>query len=74
MEIIRHTTGRSAGRISVLNTLETMRINDVWKVLPGEVSLSTVQTTCSEYGKLHGKQFTVSLVENEGKITITRKQ
>lgn len=74
MEIIRHTTGRSSGCISVLNTIETMEIHDIWVADPEEVKISTVYTTCSEYGALTGKQFKISLVENKGKITITRIQ
>jgi hypothetical protein len=50
-----------------------MEIHDIWVADPEEVKISTVYTTCSEYGALTGKQFTVSLVENEGKVTITRK-
>jgi len=73
MEIIRHTTGRSSGCISVLNTIETMQVGDVWIADPAEVKISTVYTTCSEYSLLHGKQFNVSTKENEGKVTITRK-
>lgn len=74
MEIIRHTSGKATGRISILKTIETMRIGEIWVADPSDVVISTVQVTCSEYGKLHNKQFTVSLVENEGKVTITRKQ
>jgi len=73
MEIIRHTTGKATGRISVLKTIETMSPGEIWVADPEDVTISTVQVTCSEYGKLHGRQFTVSLVENDGKVTITRK-
>ena len=72
MEIIRHTTGRASGSISVLNTIETMREGDTWVADLTEVKSSTVYSTCSEYGSMHGKQFRVSMKENEGKITITR--
>lgn len=74
MEIIRHTSGKATGRISILKTIETMRIGEVWIADLADVVTSTVQVTCSEYGKLNNKQFSVSLVENEGKITVTRKQ
>ena len=74
MEIIKHTSGKASGRISILNTIETMHVGDIWICDPGDIVLNSAKVTCSEYGKLHGKQFTVSLVENEGKITITRKQ
>lgn len=73
MEIVRHTTGRSAGCISVLNTIETMKVGDVWVADPAEVKLSTIYTTCSEYSLLHNVALTVSTVENPGRITITRK-
>ena len=73
MEIVRHTTGRTAGAISVLNTIETMQVGDVWIADPAEVRISTVYTTCSEFSVLHNVAFSVSLKEHEGKITITRK-
>ena len=72
MEIIKHTTGRGAGSISVLNTIETMRVNDVWIADPAEVNTNTVYNTCSKYGELAGVVFRVSMKENEGKITIRR--
>lgn len=72
MEIIRHTTGRSAGNISVLNTMETMHVGDIWVADPTEVNPRTVYVTCSEFNSLYGKQFTVSTKTNEGKLTITR--
>ena len=74
MEIITHTSGKATGRISVLKTIETMAIGDIWVADPADVVTSTVQVACSEYGKLYNKLFKVSLVENPGKITITRKR
>ena len=73
MQIITHTTGKATGRICIIRTIETMQIGEVWIADPSEVVTSTVQATCSAYGSITGRQFTISLVENPGKITITRK-
>lgn len=46
MEVIKYETGRNAGSISVLRTLNTMAPGDTWAVQEGQVDLSYVHTAC----------------------------
>lgn len=73
MQIIRHTTGKNIGQISVLNTIETMDPDEIWEASSEEVKLGYVQVCCSRYGAETGKTFWVSSPkEANGKITIKR--
>ena len=73
MEIIKHNTGKDAGRISVLRTIATMAPGESWAVEEGLVVLEYVRNACSRYGHLSGKTYTVSSPrENAGVIEITR--
>lgn len=73
MEIIKHTTGRNIGQISVLNTIATMAVGEEWKTTREEVKLSYAQVCCSKYGAETGKHFQVSCPkESNGVITIKR--
>lgn len=73
MEIIRHNTGRDAGRISVLHTIATMQPGETWAVEEGLVVLEYARNACSRYGHIAGRIFTVSSPRaNAGMIEITR--
>ena len=73
MEIIKHTTGRNIGQISVLNTIATMNVGEEWKTSREEVKLGYAQVCCSKYGAETGKHFQVSCPkESNGVITIKR--
>ena len=73
MEIIRHNTGKDAGRISVLHTLHTMEVGETWNAPETEVVLEYARNACSRYGHISGKTFTVSSPRaNAGMIEITR--
>lgn len=74
MQIIKHTTGKEAGRICVLRTLASMEPGEVWTTHENEVLLSYVHSCCSRYGRLAKRSYSVSApAEAEGAITITRK-
>lgn len=73
MEIIKHTTGKAIGQISVRNTIATMAVGEEWKTTREEVKLSYAQVCCSKYGAETGKHFQVSCPkESNGVITIKR--
>ena len=73
MEIIKHTTGRNIGQISVLNTIATRAVGEEWKTTREEVKLSYAQVCCSKYGAESGKLFWVSSPKDaNGEITIKR--
>jgi hypothetical protein len=73
MEIIKHNTGKDAGRISVLHTIATMEVGEIWPVEDGLVVREYVRNACSRYSHITGKSFTVNAPrENAGIIEITR--
>lgn len=72
MEIIRHTTGKAIGQISVLNTIATMERDEEWHASPDEIKLGYAQVCCSKYGADTGKQFHVSAPRGSQEITIKR--
>ncbi len=73
MEIIKHTTGKAIGQISVLNTIQTMEVGEEWLTNKEEVKLTYAQVCCSKYGTDTGKLFQVSSPkEANGQIKITR--
>ena len=73
MEIIRHNTGRDAGRISVLHTIATMQPGETWAVEEGLVVLEYARNACSRYGHISEKTFTVNAPKDrDGVILITR--
>lgn len=75
MEIIYHTTGSHRGAISVLNTIATMEVGEVWTTHVSEVQLPYVQVCCSRYGFLRGKRFTVQASRAlDGQIIVTRTE
>jgi hypothetical protein len=73
MKIIKHNTGKDAGRISVLHTIASMDPGETWAVEDGLVVLDYVRNACSRYGRLSGRTYTVSSPRaNAGMIEITR--
>ena len=73
MEIIKHTSGKAIGQISVRNTIATMERGEEWTAEPGDIKLGYAQVCCSQYGAETGKQFHVSSPkEANGRITIKR--
>ena len=73
MEIIKHNTGKDAGRISVLHTIASMDPGETWAVEDGLVVLDYVRNACSRYGRLSDRTYTVSSPRaNAGMIEITR--
>lgn len=73
MEIIKHTTGKDRGQISVSNTIATMDVGEVWTVSEGVVVKEYVRNACSRYGRQDGKIYKVSAPKQQrGIITITR--
>lgn len=73
MQIIKHTSGKAIGRISVLRSIATMEVGEAWTIAPDETTLPYAQTCCSKYGSMAGKQFHVSSTkEAAGLITIKR--
>ena len=73
MQIIRHTTGKNIGQISVLNTIDTMDVDEVWETSTDEVKLGYAQVCCSRHAATTGKLVWVSSPKDaNGKITIKR--
>lgn len=73
MEIIKHTSGRAIGRVSVLHTISTMDVNETWETNQEDVKLTNAQVCCSKYGAATGKRFWVSSPkEANGQIIIKR--
>jgi len=73
MEVIKHNTGKDAGRVSVLHTIATMAVGETWAVEDGLVVREYARNACSRYGHISGKAFTVNAPrENAGLIEITR--
>lgn len=73
MEVIKHTSGKTIGSISVRNTLETMKVGDSWTTSQEEINLGYAQSCASKYGAETGKQFHISAPkELEEKIIIRR--
>ena len=73
MEIIKHNTGKDAGRISVLHTIASMDPGETWAVEDGLVVLDYVRNACSRYGRLSGRTYPVSSPRaHAGMIEITR--
>lgn len=73
MQIIKHTTGKNIGQISVLNTIDTMEVDEIWETSVDEVKLGYVQVCCSRHGATTGKLFWVSAPKDaNGKIIIKR--
>jgi len=73
MEVIKHNTGKDAGRISVLHTIATMAPGETWAVEEGLVVREYARNACSRYAHISGKSFTVNAPrENAGMIEITR--
>lgn len=60
MKVIKHTTGKDAGRISVLRTIDTMTPGEVWSVREGDVDLPYVHTACWRLSRMsHERSFSV---------------
>lgn len=76
MEIITHTTGKDAGRISVLRTINTMTPGETWTVKEGDVDLPYVHTACWKLTRMSSvRAFSVkSPKEYGGDIEITCKE
>ncbi len=76
MEVIKHTTGKDAGRISVLRTLDTMTPGETWSIQEGQVDLSYVHSACWKLSRMSRvRSFSVkSPKEFGGQIEITCKE
>ena len=76
MKVIKHTTGRDAGKISVLRTISTMEPGETWTVREGDVVLPYVHVACSRLSRISpSRSFSVkSPTEYGGKIEITCKK
>lgn len=72
MEVIKHTTGRDAGRISVVHTIGTMIPGETWTVREGDVALAYVHTACSRLSRISSdRRFSVkSPTEYGGNIEV----
>ena len=73
MEIIKHNTGKDAGRISVLHTIATLEVGETWAVEEDLVVREYARNACSRYGHISGKAFTVNAPrENAGRLGVDR--
>ena len=75
MEVIKHTTGKDAGRISVLRSINTMAPGETWAIEEGLVQLAYVHSCCSRLSRMsQDRSFSVkSPAEYGGMIEITCK-
>ncbi len=75
MEVIKHTTGKDAGKISVLRTISTMAPGETWAVEEGPVQLAYVHSCCSRFSRMsQDRTFSVKApAEYGGMIEITCK-
>ena len=75
MEVIMHTQGKDAGKISVLRTINTMAPGETWAVEEGQVQLAYVHSACSRFSRMStDRTFSVkSPAEYGGMIEITCK-
>ena len=76
MKVIKHTTGKDAGKISVLRTISTMAPGETWAIQEGQVQLAYVHSCCSRFSRIsHDRSFSVKApAEYGGKIVITCKE
>ena len=76
MKVIRHTTGKDAGKISVLRTISTMAPGETWSIKEGDAQLADVHPCCSRFSRTpHDRTFSVKApAEYGGKIVITCKE
>ena len=76
MKTIRHTTGKDAGKISVLRTISTMAPGETWSIKEGDAQLAYVHSCCSRFSRIsHDRTFSVkATAEYGGKIVITCKE
>lgn len=64
---------RLSGRLDIVRTLDTMEINDTWRIKEGVVNVKTLRAAVSNYSRIVNKSFTVnspSLLK--GTIIVTR--
>lgn len=76
MKVIEHTTGKDAGRISVIRTLDTMEPGETWTVQEGLVDLNYMYSACWRLSRIsHVRSFSVKgPKEYGGQIEVTCKQ
>lgn len=76
MEVITHTTGTNAGKISVVRTIGTMAPGETWSVEEGLVSLAYAYSACSRLSRMSSdRSFSVkSPAEYGGMIEISCKE
>ena len=75
MKVIKHESGKDAGRISVLHTISTMAPGETWAVEEGVVQLAYVHSACSRFSRMSSdRTFSVkSPAEFGGMIEVTCK-
>ena len=60
MKVIKHTTGKDAGKISVLRTISTMAPGETWSIKEGDAQLAYVHSCCSRFSRIsHDRTFSV---------------
>lgn len=71
MEVKLTEKGKNTGRVSVIRTIATMEIGEVWALQADGNPIANVRVNCSRYGQLSGKFFNVSPTST-GMIEIRR--
>lgn len=73
MEIIRSDKGKNKGRISVAQTLASMKRRERWETTTAEVDPDYVRTACAKLSRTLGRDYSVSHTLAMGtQIIITR--
>lgn len=73
MEIIRSDKGKNKGRISVAQTLASMKRRERWETTTAEVNPDYVRAACAKLSRTLGRDYSVSHTLAMGaQIIITR--
>lgn len=71
MQEVIATKGRAFGKLSLMNTLRTMRVGDVWTTTTREVNVPVLRSRASNVGAADGSRFSVRTAD-DGTVTVTR--
>lgn len=72
MEVRLTEKGKNTGKVSVIRTIATMEVGEIWALDCGLSPIENVRVNCSRYGQLSGKFFNVSGDRQVGVIEVRR--
>lgn len=71
MQEVIATKGQAFGRLSLLSTLRTMKVGEVWTTSTREVNVPVLRSRASNIGATDGSRFSVRTAD-DGTVTVTR--